>query len=208
MGGPGAPRSPEEGAKTPAWLALLPEGDSRTAASTATSDPRTGSSRQRSGSSASRPPRRRRRGIPRAERRVRLGVGPRLRRVARLTARRFPRDRARWAGVGATGEGLAQGVVLSCRGRARPTVRSNASGATPFAPHAFASARGHCGLVVGAGALGASAFLRSSDDVEHGHAKEVQQPCALRMQATRSAARELRRGSSTESSFVAPPSLF
>lgn len=26
MGGPGAPRSPEEGAKTPAWLALLPDG--------------------------------------------------------------------------------------------------------------------------------------------------------------------------------------
>jgi carbonyl reductase 1 len=30
MGGPGAPRSPEEGAKTPAWLALLPAGDTRT----------------------------------------------------------------------------------------------------------------------------------------------------------------------------------
>ena len=30
MGGPGAPRSPEEGAKTPAWLALLPPGDRRT----------------------------------------------------------------------------------------------------------------------------------------------------------------------------------
>lgn len=26
MGGPGAPRSPEEGARTPVWLALLPEG--------------------------------------------------------------------------------------------------------------------------------------------------------------------------------------
>ncbi len=26
MGGPGAPRSPEEGARTPTWLALLPEG--------------------------------------------------------------------------------------------------------------------------------------------------------------------------------------
>lgn len=30
MGGSGAPRSPEEGAKTPAWLALLPPGDRRT----------------------------------------------------------------------------------------------------------------------------------------------------------------------------------
>jgi len=29
MGGSGAPRSPEEGAKTPVWLALLPEGDDR-----------------------------------------------------------------------------------------------------------------------------------------------------------------------------------
>jgi NAD(P)-dependent dehydrogenase (short-subunit alcohol dehydrogenase family) len=29
MGGPGAPRSPEQGAKTPAWLALLPVGDRR-----------------------------------------------------------------------------------------------------------------------------------------------------------------------------------
>jgi carbonyl reductase 1 len=29
MGGAGAPRSPEQGAKTPAWLALLPEGNSR-----------------------------------------------------------------------------------------------------------------------------------------------------------------------------------
>jgi carbonyl reductase 1 len=29
MGGAGAPRSPEEGAKTPSWLALLPVGDSR-----------------------------------------------------------------------------------------------------------------------------------------------------------------------------------
>jgi carbonyl reductase 1 len=30
MGGPGAPRSPEEGARTPAWLALLPPDDGRT----------------------------------------------------------------------------------------------------------------------------------------------------------------------------------
>lgn len=30
MGGPSAPRSPEEGAETPAWLALLPPGDRRT----------------------------------------------------------------------------------------------------------------------------------------------------------------------------------
>lgn len=30
MGGSGAPRSPDEGAKTPAWLALLPPGDRRT----------------------------------------------------------------------------------------------------------------------------------------------------------------------------------
>ncbi len=29
MGGSGAPRSPEQGAKTPSWLALLPVGDSR-----------------------------------------------------------------------------------------------------------------------------------------------------------------------------------
>ena len=29
MGGPSAPRSPEQGAKTPAWLALLPIGDRR-----------------------------------------------------------------------------------------------------------------------------------------------------------------------------------
>jgi carbonyl reductase 1 len=29
MGGPGAPRSPAEGAKTPSWLALLPPGDRR-----------------------------------------------------------------------------------------------------------------------------------------------------------------------------------
>ncbi len=30
MGGSSAPRSPEEGARTPAWLALLPAGDTRT----------------------------------------------------------------------------------------------------------------------------------------------------------------------------------
>jgi NAD(P)-dependent dehydrogenase (short-subunit alcohol dehydrogenase family) len=30
MGGPSASRSPEEGAKTPVWLALLPKGDQRT----------------------------------------------------------------------------------------------------------------------------------------------------------------------------------
>jgi carbonyl reductase 1 len=29
MGGSGAPRSPEQGAKTPVWLALLPPGESR-----------------------------------------------------------------------------------------------------------------------------------------------------------------------------------